>query len=49
MPMKIENNLIVFLSVAAVSQISLKADDVNTLLSNWNVVTVNNAQINNEY
>ena len=47
--MKIESKLIVCLSAVAVSQISLKADDVNALLSNWNVVTVNNAQINNEY
>ena len=47
--MKIESALVVCLSVAAVSQISVQADDVNALMSNWNVVTVNNAQINNEY
>lgn len=47
--MKIERTLVACLSVAAISQISVKADDVNALMANWNVITVKNAQINNEF
>jgi len=46
--MKIDKQILFCVLASAVPMVSVKAD-VNTVLSTWNAVTVNNAQFNNEY